>query len=369
MPVHFPSSTIGCYRIIDPNLGSGSFGTVALAEDPVTRTPVAIKCVPDSEWDESEYRSLASLAHPNILRLRDYYFQSGKHYLVTDYARGGDLFDFLEGKARIEENVVRPLFYQLASAISFVHASGFAHRDLKLENIFLSQDHLSAILGDWGFATRWSRNSLLKERCGTLSYLAPEMIDGSGYFGPEVDMWSLGVLLYYLLVGVLPFDGSCDSDTEALILQAQPYIPAFLSAQAALLLRSLLCLAKQRVTSSEILSHPWFMKAPVESAVAPPSPLADDCGDNLFSLSKSQKRPQYSTTDLSHSPKRSRTPDAPDMMLAPFSLFDSLPFPPSATSSSSSSPSLFESVSALPFCSIDDDFLPNAFHLHPDSVY
>lgn len=383
MPGHLTNGVIGHYRIIDANLGSGSFGTVSLAEDIVSRQIVAIKSIPDSEWDESEYVSLSSLKHPHILRLHDYYTQHGYHYLVTDFARGGDLFDFLEGKPRIEESIVRRLFHQLASCISYVHASGFSHRDLKLENIFLDREQQNVILGDWGFATRWSRNVLRKGQCGTLFYLAPEMIDGTGYYGPEVDMWSLGVVLYYLLVGNLPFDGACDSDTQQMIMQASPHIPNFLSPQAAHLLRSLLSPAKQRITSSEILSHPWFHRDATLSRSNTPVLCLDDV-ERSTGFSNGNFKRVHESSGLPVSLKRPRTPEteSDDVLSSTFSLFDALPFPsphspppaspppPASSSSSTSSFSFFDSMVPHPLCSVDEVFSPNTFQFStPDSVF
>lgn len=250
-------SIIGHYRVTVAQLAAGSFGSVSLAEDTESGSLVAIKTVPDAEWDACEHSCLAALSHPNVLRLRGYYRANGHHYLVTDYAAGGDLFDFLEGKPYLEESVARPLFAQLVACIEHVHRAGYAHRDLKLENVFLDSSQRNVIVGDWGFATPWSSGVLLTERCGTLFYLPPEMISGAGYVGPEVDMWSLGVLLYYLLVGSLPFDAGSNEETEQRILQCQPAYPAFLSAEARDLLQSLLSRAPLRLTAAQAVQHPW----------------------------------------------------------------------------------------------------------------
>jgi len=257
MPACVPQ-TLGDYRIKDSQLGCGSFGTVSLAEDMSTGSLVAIKTVSDSEWDACEHRCLSALSHPNILRLRGYYRLNGNHHLVTDYAQGGDLFDFLEGKPYLEESIARHFFTQLVACIEHVHRSGYAHRDLKLENIFLDGLKRTVIIGDWGFATSWSHDVLLTERCGTLFYLPPEMITGSGYYGPEVDMWSLGVLLYYLLVGNLPFDAGSSEETEQSIIRCRPNIPNFLSNDARSLLQTLLAPAALRPAASQILRHPWL---------------------------------------------------------------------------------------------------------------
>lgn len=250
-------SIIGHYRVTVAQLAAGSFGSVSLAEDMESGSLVAIKTVPDAEWDACEHACLAALSHPNVLRLRDYYRGNGNHYLVTDYAAGGDLFDFLDGKPYLDESVARQFFAQLVACIEHVHRAGFAHRDLKLENVFLDASKRNVIVGDWGFATPWAPGVLLTERCGTLFYLPPEMISGAGYVGPEVDMWSLGVLLYYLLVGSLPFDAGSNEETEQRILHCQPAFPAFLSPDARHLLQSLLCRAPLRLTAAQAMQHPW----------------------------------------------------------------------------------------------------------------
>jgi len=259
-----PPATLGDYKITVPLLGCGSYGTVSLAESMSTGSLVAIKTVPDSEWDVCEQRCLASLSHPNVLRLRGYHQLNGNHHLITDYAQGGDLFDFLDGKPYLEETIARLFFTQLVACIEYVHRSGYCHRDLKLENIFLDESKSSVIVGDWGFATPWRTDVLLSERCGTLFYLPPEMLTGAGYNGPEVDMWSLGVLLYYLLVGTLPFDAGSTEETEQAIIRCQPNFPQVLSHGARDLLRTLLVPAALRPSASQILRHPW-LQSPTES--------------------------------------------------------------------------------------------------------
>lgn len=269
MPLVLPPSTLGDYRITVPQLGCGSYGTVSLAEDLTTGSLVAIKTVPDAEWDACEHRCLAALSHPNILRLRGYHFVNGNHHLITDYAQGGDLFDFLEGKPYLEEAVARHFFTQLVACIEHVHRSGYSHRDLKLENIFLDAAKRTVIIGDWGFASPWRADALLTERCGTLFYLPPEMLTGAGYHGPEVDMWSLGVLLYYLLVGSLPFDAGSTEATELAIIRCRPAVPRSLSPDARDLLHSLLVPAALRPSASQILSHPWLQNENPSSSLFP----------------------------------------------------------------------------------------------------
>jgi serine/threonine protein kinase len=258
---------VGDY-VVTAGFGSGSYGSVARGRHMSNGETVAIKAVNDCDWDDSERRCLAALSHSSVLRLLAYYELRGVHYLVTELAEGGDLFDFLDGKARVAESVVRPLFVQLVKAMKCVHSAGVIHRDLKLENIFLDASQRRVIIGDWGFATFWSRRVTQTENCGTLYYLAPELVRSESYTGPEVDVWSLGVLLYYLIVGRLPFDAGNTKATESLILKGRPALPRFLSASARDLLSHLLVPSSRRLSVDELLCHPWLTGRPLNTAVA-----------------------------------------------------------------------------------------------------
>jgi len=172
-----------------------------------------------------ELACLKALAnHPHILHLEDAIeLRNDPHALmaaqisvpgtqgvlpaiVTEFCEGGDLLHRLMEHGKLNENGARRAFKQLLDAIEYSHSKGIVHRDIKLENVFLDARG-NVKLGDWGFATPWSPDSFLHESCGSLHYAAPEICRGEAYRGPEVDVWSLGVCLYSMVAGCLPFRG------------------------------------------------------------------------------------------------------------------------------------------------------------------
>ena len=128
-------------------------------------------------------------------------------YLVCELASGGELFDLLLVKGRMKERIAKQKFYQLCSAVSYCHRKYIVHRDLKAENILLDENE-NIKLADFGFANYYSNDGLLDTYCGSPPYAAPELFQARKYIGPEVDVWSLGVILYSMVTGSLPFDGS-----------------------------------------------------------------------------------------------------------------------------------------------------------------
>lgn len=249
---------LGPYRVCGTPFNSGSYGKLAIGKHFSSGEMVCVKCIPDGAWDDNERVCLGSLRHRNVIGLKGYYLVDGRHYLVTEYAQGGDLFDFLEGKERVPEAEVRMLGVQLVEALQYIHESGIVHRDLKLENIFLDSARKRVFIGDWGFSCFFSMHRRLQESCGTLYYMAPELIAHQSYTGPEADVWSLGVVLYYLAVGSLPFDNDDTSTTKKLILRCQPFIPSYLSPQLRHLLIGMLRPAATRFSLRQVAAHPWF---------------------------------------------------------------------------------------------------------------
>eukprot|EP00010_Vexillifera_abyssalis_P005091 CAMPEP_0201550916 /NCGR_PEP_ID=MMETSP0173_2-20130828/7192_1 /ASSEMBLY_ACC=CAM_ASM_000268 /TAXON_ID=218659 /ORGANISM="Vexillifera sp., Strain DIVA3 564/2" /LENGTH=401 /DNA_ID=CAMNT_0047961033 /DNA_START=327 /DNA_END=1532 /DNA_ORIENTATION=+ len=266
-----PSQTLDGRFVLYPTqtIGSGSYGQIFKGTEIATGRPVCVKVVNDADWDETERVTLSSLSHPNVLEFIAHIRQGQKHFLITELAQGGDLFDFLDGKARVSETTARPFFRQLVDAFQYVHRAGVVHRDVKLENIFLDQTHQRVIIGDFGFATFWSVHRKLSENCGTLYYLPPELVLEQQYTGPEVDTWSLGVLLYYLVVGSLPFDSPSDKLTEKLILATDPFFPAYLSPNCRHLLSALLKPVSTRITLDQVATHPWLANNAGSPASAP----------------------------------------------------------------------------------------------------
>jgi 5'-AMP-activated protein kinase catalytic alpha subunit len=145
------------------------------------------------------------LHHPNIIGVVDVFETKGQYIIVMESATEGELFDYIVKNGYISEKESRFFFRQILSAVDYCHQNSIIHRDLKPENLLLDAYHNIKII-DFGFGNTFHKDRLLDTYCGSPYYAAPEMIKGIRYVGPEVDIWSMGVILYALLSGKLPFD-------------------------------------------------------------------------------------------------------------------------------------------------------------------
>ncbi|VDD91241.1 unnamed protein product [Enterobius vermicularis] len=257
----------GLYAVHD-ELGSGGFGKVKLATHLLTGQKVAIKIIDKQAIGDDlprvtkELEALRKLSHQNICRLYQHIETEEKFYIVMEFCSGGEMFDYIVKKERLQESEARHFFRQLVQAIAYVHNMGFAHRDLKPENLLLTED-LQLKLIDFGLCAhpRMGLNRPLDTCCGSPAYAAPELIQASGkaYLGHEADVWSMGVLLYALLCGTLPFE---DDNMQVLYRKITRGIynePAFLSQGSKELLRSMLQVnPKNRITVKELIEHEWI---------------------------------------------------------------------------------------------------------------
>ncbi|XXG93783.1 hypothetical protein Hte_000032 [Hypoxylon texense] len=182
---------------------------------------------------------------------------------------GDELYNYLLNNGPLSVEKVQRIFTQLVGAVSYVHQQSCVHRDLKLENILLDK-HENVKLVDFGFTREYEgKSNYLQTFCGTICYSAPEMLKGEKYAGEKVDVWSLGVILYALLCGELPFDDDDDNVTRTKILAEEPKYPEHLPPDAVSLIKSLLSKRPLlRPTLPEILSHPFLMEhAPQQQAI------------------------------------------------------------------------------------------------------
>ncbi|KHJ42130.1 kinase domain protein [Trichuris suis] len=151
-----------------------------------------------------EIRIMSALRHPNIIEIKEVFENDEKIVIVMEYASGGELYDYVNNFGPLSEAEVRRTFRQIVSAVYFCHKNHVTHRDLKLENILLDKK-MNAKIADFGLSNYFSDTDMLRTFCGSPLYASPEIINGIPYRGPEVDCWSLGVLLYSLAYSSMPF--------------------------------------------------------------------------------------------------------------------------------------------------------------------
>ncbi|TFK80522.1 Pkinase-domain-containing protein [Polyporus arcularius HHB13444] len=241
-------------------IGEGTYGKVRMGTHRLTGTRVAIKQIPKamSAALTREIHHHRQLHHPHVTQLYEVIATESSIWLVTELCSGGELFDYLAEKGRLSEDEARILFGQLCLAVAYVHGKGIVHRDLKLENVLLDEK-CRVKLGDFGFTREFEKGSLLETFCGTTGYAAPEMLMAKKYLGPEVDVWSLGVILFTLLTGTLPFDDDDESVMRDKVIKGVYEDPEWLSDEARDLLANILEVdPTKRLTIAQILTHAWF---------------------------------------------------------------------------------------------------------------
>jgi p90 ribosomal S6 kinase len=228
-------------------LGEGSFGKVFLVRKVVGADNgrlYAMKVlkkatlkVRDRHRTKMERNILVDVEHPFIVKLHYAFQTAGKLYLILDFLRGGDLFSRLSKEVMFTEEDVKFYLAELALALNHLHSLGIIYRDLKPENVLLDADgHIA--LTDFGLSKLPLEEGKAYSFCGTVEYMAPEVVNRKGH-SFAADWWSFGVLMFEMLTGSLPFQGSNRRDTMTQILKAKLGMPANLSSEAQSLLRAL----------------------------------------------------------------------------------------------------------------------------------
>ncbi|KAH8900925.1 kinase-like protein [Thozetella sp. PMI_491] len=242
-------------------IGKGSFGKVYLATHKLTNgSKVVLKSANKDDSNLArEIHHHRQFVHPHIARLYEVIVTESMVWLVLEYCPGDELYNYLLKHGKLPVDKVQKTFTQLVGAVSYVHQQSCVHRDLKLENILLDK-HENVKLCDFGFTREYEgKTNYLQTFCGTICYSAPEMLKAEKYAGEKVDVWSLGVILYALLCGELPFDDDDDSVTRSRILTEEPTYPDHIPADALSLMKSLLSKRPLlRPTLPEILAHPFL---------------------------------------------------------------------------------------------------------------
>lgn len=267
-----------CY-IVGRELGTGAFSVVKSAVNKATHEDVAVKIVNKKKLSEEDLQALSTeiqildcLDHQHIIKLMEVFEEEGQFFIVTELVQGGELFDRIVAKSHYSEKEARDLIKIFLETMSYMHANNIVHRDLKPENLLLVSDTSDSDvkIADFGFAKRVSDLLPHETACGTPGYVAPEVLRGDPY-GTEVDIWSMGVICYVLLVGYPPF---YDDDQKKLfkkIKEARYYFHedywSKVSPDAIDLIKRMLTLKQaDRWTANQLLQHKWIRAGDEELA-------------------------------------------------------------------------------------------------------
>ncbi|KAF9965765.1 hypothetical protein BGZ70_004151 [Mortierella alpina] len=244
-----------------------SAGCVKLAHHRKTTEQVAIKIISKASLAnraavnrgiEREIAIMKLINHPHVIRLYDVYETEKELFLIMEYVSGGELFEYLVNKGRLDEAEALRFFQQIIVGLAFCHKRKICHRDLKPENLLLD-NRMNVKIADFGMASLQKSGRLLETSCGSPHYASPEVVTGMKYDGSSSDIWSCGIILYALLTGHLPFDDENIRQLLSKVKSGKFYMPTDISAGARdLISRMLMVNPKRRITMQGVIMHPWF---------------------------------------------------------------------------------------------------------------
>lgn len=270
------------YEMLD-DIGEGKFGVVKLGVHKKTKEKVAIKIIKkesmtptDIELVKSEIDIMKLCRHPNIVNLLDHFENSEYIFIIMEVLLGGDLEEFFhKTKFKFTETKAASVMYQLGSGIKYLHDYGVLHRDLKPENIMLSDttEKATVKIMDFGLSKIMGPQEKVADGFGTLSFVAPEVLIRQPY-NKQIDIWSLGVILYYMLSGTLPFDDENDNEeviAKMTVFTEVQFPPKYWSKRSEdvidLIKKCLIKNPDERIKIEDYLQHKW-----IKSYNAPNSP-------------------------------------------------------------------------------------------------
>ncbi len=209
---------------------------------------------------EKEISILKEISHPNIIKFIDKIYSNSKIYLILEYAKGITLKSYMKNQPnqKLNELKAKKIFTQLISALSYLHNKNICHRDIKLDNIIIN-DNLNIKIIDLGLGIHFQENIKLNSFCGTPFFMAPEIYKKEFYYGPAVDIWSAGIVLYILLCGKLPFKSNNEKNLKQIICNGYIDFPNYLSFSVKDLIQKMLCINPgKRINCNQILKHLWM---------------------------------------------------------------------------------------------------------------
>ena len=260
-----PPTSLDYYRLVKM-IGKGAFGKVYLAVHLLTGEYVAMKSIEKQYMkDEASKRKifqevliLKRCSHKNIIRLLEVFENKKYLFIVQEYAAQGDLLAYVKEKGKLTESEAKGIFKQIIHGVQHCHQQAILHRDIKLDNILIDTNMVVKIC-DFGVSRFVKKGQLINEQCGTPAYIAPEIIKDKGYEGCFADLWSMGVLLYAMITGTVPFRAGNLEELHYAIIEGTYTCPSYLSEEAKDLISKFLRVNPYtRIDINEADKHPWF---------------------------------------------------------------------------------------------------------------
>ena len=259
--------TNSSFYMIGKQLGKGAFGKVYLGLHRLTGLKVAIKAIDKSIIQDEKTRRkvfqevyvMKKVNHPNVIKLLEV-FESNRHLMIVlEYAGGGDLLQLVKSRGYLSETEGKHVFSQVIDAVKACHVKNIIHRDVKLDNLLITTDFTCIKLCDFGVGRSVKPGEKIFDQCGTPAYLAPEIVADRGYDPFYVDIWSMGVLLFAILSGTVPFRAKTLPELHKLILRCRYEMPEHISEAARDLIRRMLSpIPHMRISLDDMKTHQWF---------------------------------------------------------------------------------------------------------------
>ena len=260
---------IGDY-IIKKTIGTGTFSVVKLGIHRITQKKVAIKILDKNKIESKddlerivrEMQILTEMNHQNVIKVFKIYEEENNFSLIMEYCEEGELFNYIVKNQRLSEDETSYFFYQIINGIEYIHSKGIAHRDLKPENLLIGKNKILKII-DFGLSNFYDGTKRLQTPCGSPCYASPEMVKGKKYDGFNIDIWAIGVILFAMLCGYLPFEDD-ENDNDVLfsqIIKNKIEYPPFLSELSLDILKKILVSDPlKRINIDEIKKHEFYLK-------------------------------------------------------------------------------------------------------------